>query len=312
MNRPTYIDNHKVSSAFGNESRLVYGTSGLGGVWGEVDARESINALLFAFENGISVLDTAPSYANAEKYVGQAIREWTGTKPFISTKIGRLRGDDAFQVKLDYSSDGMKRSLESSLETLGVNTIDLLFLHEPQLVPAEKIEGCISLLLDFKSQGLVGQIGVGGNPNTTFMPYVKKKYFDVVSGFLKMDACNLSVFQGDLQRFQQEDIAYYAASALHFSLLGNRYKKYQESGPDGEWISDTDLRNARKVKEIADRNNMPLATLAQRYLFSIKEADRVVMGARNLKQIQSTIKDWNQGKLDQDIFEEVSTVILNN
>lgn len=134
--KPTYIKgDYTKSPAFNNGTRLVYGTSGLGGVWGKVDQTDSIDALLFAFENGISALDTAPSYANAEYYVGLAIREWTGTKPFVSTKIGRLKGKDAFETKLDYTTDVMKRSLDNSLKTLGLTTIDLLFLHEPQHEP---------------------------------------------------------------------------------------------------------------------------------------------------------------------------------
>ncbi|WP_109830992.1 aldo/keto reductase [Reichenbachiella versicolor] len=310
MNRPTYIEDYQISEAFDGGSRLVYGTSGLGGVWGKVDAGESVEALLYAFENGISVLDTAPSYANSEIYVGQALKQWKGEKPFVSTKIGRLKGKDAFEIKLDYSEEGMKNSLDNSLETLGLESIDLLFLHEPQLVPSDQIERAIDTLKEFKAAGLVKRLGVGGNPNATFMPYVKKENFDVVSGFLKMDACNLSAFEGQVQQFQEEGIAYYAASALHFSLLGNRYEQYLKDGVDGEWITESDLANATKVKAIADRLDMPLATLAQRYLFSIKEADRVVMGARNLEQIQSTISDWKLGKLDEETFEEVTDLIL--
>jgi len=64
--KPTYITgDYSKSLAFNNQSRLVYGTSALGGVWGKVDQRDSIDSLLYAFENGISVLDTAPSYSNA-------------------------------------------------------------------------------------------------------------------------------------------------------------------------------------------------------------------------------------------------------
>lgn len=307
--KPTYIKDYSKSAAFNNESRLVYGTSGIGGVWGPVNESESIDALLFALENGISVLDTAPSYANSEMYVGKALRLWKGKKPFISTKIGRLRGDDAFDVKLDYSPEAMKRSLSNSLETLGLDAIDLLFLHEPQLVPLEKIDEILDTLKGFKAEGLVKNVGVGGNPSEAFKPFITKNNFDVVSGFLKMDACNLSAFNGEIQHYKKEGIAYYAASALHFALLGNRFEQYKKEGIDGEWITQTDLNNAIKVKAIADKVEMPLATLAQRYLFSIAEADRVVMGARNLTQIKATINDWNLGKLPEEIFNEITETI---
>ncbi|MGC6431103.1 MAG: aldo/keto reductase [Jejuia sp.] len=309
--KPTYItEDYTKSPAFNNETRLVYGTSGLGGVWGAVDQRDSIDALLYAFENGISALDTAPSYANAEYYVGMALREWKGKKPFVSTKIGRLKGKDAFETKLDYSTEGMKRSLDNSLVTLGLDKIDLLFLHEPQLVPLENIDEILYTLKGFKEEGLVNSIGVGGNPSEAFKPYVTKENFDVVSGFLHMDACNLSAFNGEIQSYKKEGITYYAASALHFSLLGNRFEQYKKEGVDGEWITQLDLENAIRVKEVADKNNMSLPTLAQRYLFSIEEADRVVMGARTPAQIKSTIDDWKAGKLPEGLFNEVTTCIL--
>ncbi|AUP78012.1 aldo/keto reductase [Flavivirga eckloniae] len=309
--KPTYIKgDHSKSPAFNNESRLVYGTSGLGGVWGEVDQRDSIDALLYALEHGISTLDMAPSYGNAEYYVGMALREWKGKKPFVSTKIGRLKGKGAFEMNLDYSTDGMKRSLDNSLKTIGLDKIDLLFLHEPQLVPIENIEDILNTLKGFKSEGLVDSIGVGGNPSPEFMPFVTKENFDVVSGFLRMDACSLSAFNGEIQTYKKEGIAYYAASALHFSLLGNRFEAYKKEGADGKWITQLDLDNAIRVKTVADKYDMPLATLSQRYLFSIKEADRVVMGARTPAQIKATINDWNTGKLSEEIFNEVTACIL--
>ncbi|MFS4447994.1 aldo/keto reductase [Maribacter sp. 2307UL18-2] len=309
--KPTFITgDHSKSPTFNHESRLVYGTSGLGGVWGKVEQRDSIDALLYAFEHGISVLDTAPSYANAEYYVGMALREWHGPKPFVSTKIGRLKGKDAFETKLDYSAEGMKRSLDTSIKTLHLDKIDLLFLHEPQLVPIENIDNILKTLYDFKAAGLVNSLGVGGNPSPEFMPYVTKEHFDVVSGFLHLDACNLSALDGEIQKYKKEGIAYYAASALHFSLLGNRFEKYKSEGVDGEWITQSDLENATRVKEVADKHGMSLATLAQRYLFSMEEADRVVMGARTPDQIKATIHDWNAGKLSEDIFNEVTACIL--
>ncbi|GAB1855233.1 aldo/keto reductase [Flavobacteriaceae bacterium MHTCC 0001] len=309
--QPTYIaGDHSKSPAFNNKSRLVYGTSGLGGVWGKVEQRDSIDALLYAFDNGISVLDTAPSYANAEYYVGMALKEWKGKTPFVSTKIGRLKGKDAFETKLDYSTEGLKRSLDNSLQTLGLDKIDLLFLHEPQLVPMEHINEILNTLKGFKSEGLIDAIGVGGNPSEAFKPFITKDNFDVVSGFLHMDACNLSAFNGEIQSYQKEGIAYYAASALHFSLLGNRFEKYKTEGVDGEWITQLDLENAIRVKAVADKYDMSLATLSQRYLFSIKEADRVVMGARTPAQIKATVDDWNAGKLPEDLFNEVTACIL--
>jgi len=60
--KPTYqADINELRHPFDRGSRLVYGTSGLGGVWGKVDEEESIDCLLYAFEHGITFLDTLPS-----------------------------------------------------------------------------------------------------------------------------------------------------------------------------------------------------------------------------------------------------------
>lgn len=311
MNRPTYIVNYSNSPVFGGASRLVYGTSGLGGVWGEVKQQESVNALLYAWEQGIEAIDTSPSYANSQRYIGLALKQWKGKIPFISTKVGRLESADAHTTVTDYSSDGLRRTFFDNLETLGVSKVDLLFLHEPQLVPLEQMDRILEVLHGFKSEGLTDRIGVGGNPTPKFMPFVKKEHFDVVSGFLHLDACNLTALDQQIPQFQQEDIAYYAASALHFSLLGNRFPIYSEQEPN-EWISAADQAAAIAVKAIADKYEMSLASLSQRYLFSIAEADRVVMGARTPQQIESTVADWRAGKLPEAIFNEVTDTIITS
>jgi aryl-alcohol dehydrogenase-like predicted oxidoreductase len=310
--KPTYIKDEKSAHSFSHGGRLVCGTSGLGGVWGEIDPEESVQSILFALENGIRAFDTAPSYANAETYLGLALRKWKGEKPFISTKVGRLKGVDAFDCKTDYSSSRMKQSVHESLEKLGLEKVDLLFLHEPQLVPINEIDSILKTLHDLKAEGLCDLIGVGGNPTDEFRPFITKENFDVISGFLKMDACNLSAFDKDVPRMKKEGIRYYAASALHFSLLGNRYNKYLADGPDGEYITQKDLDHAKKIKALADEQKMEISSLSQRYLFSIAEADRVVVGARNMQQIKSTLNDWNSGKLSEELFNIITDINTRN
>ncbi len=309
--KPTYQAHYTTCNAFPNGGRIVCGTSGLGGVWGEINPDESVRAILYALKEGVRSFDTAPSYANAEMYLGLALKEWQGEQPFISTKVGRMRGEDAFDFKLDYSKGAMETSLHQSLKTLGVQQIDLLFLHEPQLVPVSEIEEIINTLMQFKEQKLVKYVGIGGNPTAAIRPYITKEHFDAVSGFLKMDACNLSAFEKDIPWCQQEGIAYYAASSLHFSLLGNRLEQYISDGADGQWITERDIENAIKVKSLAKEHGLSLSTLAQRYLFSIKEADRVVVGARNEQQMKDTLQDWKAGSLPEQLFNEITQIILS-
>jgi len=306
---PTYKTDIYESGFPAYGTRLVYGTSGLGGIWGKVNEAESIDCILYALENGITSFDTAPSYNNAELYLGKALKQWKGELPFISTKVGRLRGDSAFDAKLDYSSQGMKESVLRSLDVLGLDKVNLLFLHEPQWIPLKKIEEVIETFLSFKEQGFAEMLGIGGNPSKAFMPYISNRYFGVISTFCRMDACNLSAFDEIIPATLRENISVYAASALHFSLLGNRFEQYTDENPGIAEISKIDIQNAIRVNELAKKYALCLATLAQRYLFSIEEATRVVIGARKISQIQSTISDWKAGALPKNIFDEISEII---
>lgn len=55
---------------FFNKEKVVLGTAGLAGIWGDVDKRESVDAILFALESGITHFDSAPAYSDAESILG--------------------------------------------------------------------------------------------------------------------------------------------------------------------------------------------------------------------------------------------------
>ena len=311
---PTYKSDIFKSDFPGYGSRLVYGTSGLGGVWGKVDEQESIDCILIALENDITSFDTSPSYSNAELFLGKALAKWKGKKPFVSTKVGRLKADTAFDARLDYSPGGMRESLMRSLDLMGLDNVDLLFLHEPQWVPLDKIGEILETLLSFKDEGYTKMLGIGGNPSKSFEPYIHNKYFQVISSFTKMDACNLSAFENILPKTIPQHISFYAASSLHFGLLGNRFAHFVAEGNSGyeDNISIKDIERSVLVNELASRNGMALPEIAQRYLFSIEEATRVVMGARKINQITDTIACWKEGALCKSLFDEITQIILSD
>lgn len=311
--KPTYIKgDHKKSEFFNNQSRLVCGCSGLGGVWRPIEEKDALDTLRYALENGVRVFDTAPSYNKSQLYLGKALKEWTGEKPFISTKVGRLKADKADECIVDYSPETMRKSVYESLEILGLDSIDLLFLHEPHLVPVEKIDEIMDCLNAFKKEGIVKSLGIGGNPINRFYPHILKKNFDVLSGFLKLDACNLSGFERDLPIIQKENIGYYAASALHMGLLGRRLFEYDKERPNNEWITNLDVDIALKINSIAKKHEIPLSRLALRYVFSTLEANRVVVGPTTIEQLKDLLNAWEEGKLPEAIFNEITETIISN
>ncbi|MEN7547996.1 aldo/keto reductase [Rapidithrix thailandica] len=300
---PIYIKNHLQPPRLPERSRIVLGTAGLGGAWKAVDGRASVEAILFALEQGVNSLDTAPSYHQAETYVGQALRQWKGPKPFISTKMGRLQTEAADIARFDYSKEGMRKSVYNSLETLGIDCIDLLFLHEPHIPNAAEIDQAMELMQELKEEGLIGKAGLGGNPVPAFDSYIRQGLIEVVMGYNQFDACSLKALHSYLPDLLRQGVAFYAGSPLHMGLLGNRLDTYSKDRP--EWVSREELAIAQKLQVLAAETGISLPGLAHRFLFSCAEVDCIVLGPRTHVQLQNSLTYWQEGKLPEEVFQQL-------
>lgn len=306
MRRPHYYSDTNID-------RLVLGTAGLGGAWSPIDPAESVATILRALESGITRLDTAPAYAQAEVLVGEALRQWNGLSknrpPFVSTKVGKLEGDALAKDLNNYDLAVMEQSVAQSTERLGRTTLDLLFLHEPEKVPFHQVEAVVAFMLAQKQTGRAHAIGFGGTPPEVYHPYIKAGGFDVVMGYNNLDAVNLDALQSDIPFFKRHKLTTYQGSVLHMGLLGNRFARYQEEKPD--WLPEADLARAARGQRVADRYGLSLSTLAHRYALSIQEIDYVVIGPRTMEHLTKTLADCQQGPLPEKIFDELTDHIYD-
>ena len=315
MTRPTYrSENTPTDGSPPDRTRpdglppgLVLGTAGLGGVWGDIDRQESVDTILYALENGVNRLDTAPAYRDAEAIVSEALRQHTGPRPRVSTKVGKLRADAADERTNNYALSSMQQSVAESQEKLGTNRLDLLFLHEPEQVPTDQVPEVIDFMKQTKRSGVAATIGLGGVVPSAFHEAIREGVFDVVMSYNNLDAACLDGLQSDIPFFRTHGLTTYQGSALHMGLLGNRFEKYQENPP--EWISQNALARAGKAHALAQRLGMKLPTLAHRYLLSMQEVDYLVLGAKNLPQLTATLADCRAGRLEETVFEELTNLI---
>lgn len=127
-------------------SRLGMGCAPIGGLYHAVSEGEARDAVDAAWQLGLRYFDTAPYYGFtlSEHRLGAALREHARGDYVISTKVGRLMEPDAsvrpgasgwaaplpFRPRYDYSYDGILRSHEDSLQRLGTDRIDILFVHD--------------------------------------------------------------------------------------------------------------------------------------------------------------------------------------
>nr|WP_321360430.1 aldo/keto reductase [uncultured Hyphomonas sp.] len=139
------------------------GCMGMSEFYGETDDAESLRVLHRAMDLGVKMLDTADMYGNGhnERLLGKFLKE-TATTPFIATKFGIRRdkedGSSAYQRVVDNSPDYIRSACESSLQRLGVETIDLYYMH--RYAPDYPLEDAIGTLSRLVEEGKVKAIGL--------------------------------------------------------------------------------------------------------------------------------------------------------
>jgi len=134
--------------------------------WGSQDDRDSVAAIHRAIDAGINWIDTAPVYGlgRSERVVAQALRELgESRRPYVFTK-GSLVWDDQGHISHSLKAASLRREVESSLERLGADVIDLYQVHWPKgfepYAVAQDIEEGWQTLADLQRAGKIRHIGV--------------------------------------------------------------------------------------------------------------------------------------------------------
>lgn len=114
-------------------SRLGFGAMGFAGWFGAAAETEWVDGMLHALDQGVTFVDTARAYGESERIVGRALREWTGARPFLATKIEsfgpRSRWAMPVDVETAFPPGHIRESALRSLDELGVHQAELMQLH---------------------------------------------------------------------------------------------------------------------------------------------------------------------------------------
>jgi len=330
----------KTSSKTSDHYQIPY-DFGLGGVpigneFTAVTDTEAQQTLEAAWKAGVRYYDTSPWYGLglAERRFGQFLHNQNREDYVISSKVGKLlkaskkaKKSNLFPlagspniVEFDYSADAVRRSIEDSLQRLGIDSLDIVFVHD--LSPDNKYlegnwlkhfemakQGAFPELTRMREEGLIKAWGLGVNRPEPILATIEVADPDI---FLLASQYSLIDHQYALKHvfpeIRKKNIRLVMGSALNAGFIsGSNRFNYGHEMP-AEYMS-----KRRRLSAIATAHGVDLRTAALQFAAMPDVAAAVLCGARTAKQITEDARSmkvkipadfWSELKAEKLISEE--------
>ncbi len=197
-------------------SRIGFGASPLGDVFGTTDPAEGLTAVHRAIDLGINFFDVSPYYGNtlAEERLGKAL-VGRRSKVVLATKCGRY-GTDSF----DFSAPRIRRSIDESLVRLQTDYVDLFQAHDIEFADCDQIiNETLPALREIQRSGKARYIGITGYPLRMLVSVAESERVDTILSY-----CHYNLLVTDLETClapftRAKGIGLINASPLHMGLL---------------------------------------------------------------------------------------------
>jgi D-threo-aldose 1-dehydrogenase len=273
---------------------LGFGGAGIGNLADAVNDDTAHHAVDAAWQAGIRFFDTAPHYGLglSERRLGAALAGRPRDEFVVSTKVGRLLvpapgtahlTDEAagFQVpashtrRWDFSADGVRRSLESSLARLRMD-------RNPDEHWRPAVEEAYPALHELRAQGVVGAIGVGMNQWQMLERFVTETDLDTVMLAGRYTLLDQSAAGSLLPRCQERGVSVLAAGVFNGGVLAT-----EDPGRTYDYapIPEALYRRALRIAEVCGSHGVALPQAALAFTAAHPAVVSLVVGAQSAGQI---------------------------
>ena len=297
------------------------GTSPFGNLFRETTDEDTAAAVDAAWDGGVRYFDTAPHYGLGlgEKRLGAGLRDRPREEYVISTKVGRLLvptpenagqfDDDGFVVpaeyrrQWDFSRDGILRSVEESLERLGLDRVDVLYLHDPDEHWEAASTTGISTLIELRDQGVVTAIGAGMNQSAMLARFVAECDVDLMMLAGRYTLLDQSA-QDDLLPLALERGVGIVAAGVYNSGLLSRAVVPDDAHYDYQAAPRELVERARAIAAVCERYGVTLPDVAVQFPLRHPAVVNAVLGARNASQAVGGLERY-EATIPADLWAEL-------
>ncbi len=290
--------------------RLGFGTAALsqdGGTFGyAVEKSRAHSTVREILEAGTNFIDTSRNYGDgySEACIGDVLREMGGAPKdlLLSTKLDRNAETGAF--------DGAqaRRSLETSLVTLGVDHIPVLYLHDPEharsIAEVEADDGSIRELMKIRDEGLATTIGLGAGDVDVMMPLLRNWDFDVVLTHNRYSLLNRNA--AEMVNYGVENgIAMINAGVFAggiFAKGSKNYSRYVYQEADEKTLSAI-----QKIEQLCERFNVSAGAVALQFSTRNPLFVSTIIGVSKPERIASTMA-LDEVEIPDALWEELKDI----
>ena len=277
-------------------TRLGMGTAPIGNLYSPLDDAEAIETVQRSFENGIRFFDTAPLYGTgeAERRLGEALRGIPRDEVVIETKVGRIVRPDR-SIYFDYSRDGVMKSLEDSLERLGMDRVDILLVHDPDYENAEvhyqqAMDEAFPALVDLRAQGVIGAVGAGMNQwemEWEFAKNIDVNCFLLAGRYTLLEQTSLDF----LDWCTENDVSIFLGGVYNSGILATG----PISGATYDYMDAPEeiLAKARRLQEITTGHGVPLHVAALHFAGAHPAIASLVIGSATAAEADDNRAIWD-------------------
>lgn len=279
----------------------------------EAGAREVLQA---AWDEGIRYFDTAPFYGAglSERRIGDFLRDKPRDEYVLSSKVGRLLMPDRayamekfgdaralpFRPVFDFTHDGVMKSFEQSLQRLGLERIDILFLHDlGRFSQKERHEetmrqalegGGIRALTELRDSGAVKAIGAGVNEWQIIDELMNHGRFDIFLLANRYTLLDQEVIDTLLPRVQREGVAIVDGAPLNSGILATGpvpNAVYDYAPASAEMIDKT-----RRIEALCRKHGTTLIRAALNFPLGHEAITAIIPGFSNVAEFRDNMAGY--------------------
>jgi len=291
-------------------TRLGLGAASIGGLFAAVSDEDAVATVDHAWELGIRTFDVAPlyGYGAAERRVGRALAGRPRDAYVLSTKVGRLvrRPDDipegadidrqafdgredAFYVAtdpvrmvFDYSAGGVRRSIEESLERLGLDRIDIALIHDPDDHWEQAIGEAWPALARMREEGTIRAVGAGMNQSAMLARFAREGDFDAFLVAGRYTLLDQEALRDLLPLCVERGIGILIGGVMNSGIL-------TDPRPGGRFnylpAPAAIVERARRLAAVCDRHGVPLRAAAVQFPLAHPAVVSLIAGVRRIDHL---------------------------